>query len=337
MTFRKLVYDTLEFNNKTGRVPRQMWTLPWAQNHHSRMLAKIYTDFPEDLAVPHTVYKEYPKTSGDQYKIGTFVDEWGCVFTNVADGVIGEVKNPLVVEDDWSDYEKVHIPYELLSFDTDQVNEACKNQKFNYTPIFPRPFEQLQFIRGTQNLYMDLLDPPSNMLKFISKMHTFYCELLEKWAKTNVDALFFMDDWGSQRSLLINPSLWREYFKPLYKDYISIAHSHNKKAMMHSDGYIIDILPDLIEIGLDAINSQIFCMGIDKLKQFAQKITFWGELDRQLLLPYGSLSDIDNAVKEVYQNLWKDGGCIAQLEFGPGANPDNVYRAYQTWNNIRQI
>src|SRR5699024_387313 len=141
-----------------------------------------------------------------------------------------------------------------------------------------------------------------------------------------VDALNMMDDWGSQQALLINPALWDEYFRPMYRDYIDIAHKHGKKMFMHSDGYTLDIIPRLIDLGLDAMNSQIFCMGVDKLKQFKGKITFWGEIDRQHLIPEGTPEQIENAVKSVYENLWDNGGCIAQCEFGPGANPDNVYR-----------
>lgn len=104
---------------------------------------------------------------------------------------------------------------------------------------------------------------------------------------------------------------------------------------MHSDGYTLDIIPRLIDIGLDAMNSQIFCMGVDKLKQFKGKITFWGEIDRQHLIPEGTPEQIENAVKSVYENLWDNGGCIAQCEFGPGANPDNVYRIFKTWESLR--
>ena len=97
----------------------------------------------------------------------------------------------------------------------------------------------------------------------------------------------------------------------------------------------IRIIPKLIDLGLDALNTQIFCIGVDKLAQFKGKITFWGEIDRQNLLPRGSLTDIDNAVQNVYDTLWQDGGCIAQCEFGAGANPDNVYRVFEKWSNLR--
>lgn len=182
---------------------------------------------------------------------------------------------------------------------------------------------------------MDLMDPPPKMLAFIEKMHDFYCRLVTKWAQTDVDGIQFMDDWGSQKSLLINPRLWEELFKPMYADYIAIAKKYGKKTFMHSDGYTLDIYPHMIEIGLDAFNTQIFCMGIDNLAQFAGKITFWGEIDRQHMLPRGTTADIDAAVKEVYAKLWKDGGCIAQCEFGAGANPDNVRQVYASWASLR--
>ena len=301
------------------------------------MMAKLARDFVGDFDGPDVRYARAPQTRGDPYAIGEYVDEWGCVFTNVHGGVIGEVKAPLVVEDDWSDAGKVHIPEEFLSFDIAQVNASCagKRDKFLMAGCCPRPFEQLQFIRGTANLYMDLLDPPLRMLAFLEEMHDFYCRLLRKWAQTDVDALNFMDDWGSQNDLLISPKLWERFFQPMYRDYIDIAHAHGKKIFMHSDGNTLRILPRLIDLGLDAINTQIFCIGVGKLAPFRGKITFWGEIDRQRLLPQGTLQEIDEAVQSVYATLWQDGGAIAQCEFGAGANPENVYRVFQRWSELR--
>lgn len=337
MTSKELVLSTLEFRNTTGRVPRQLWQLPWADIHYPEMLEKLAKDFEWDFAGPVTEYAQLPITKGDPCEVGEYVDEWGCVFTNIHRGIIGEVKHPIVNDDDWEDADRVHIPEELLSFDIDQVNKSCAQMKdkFLAAPACPRPFEQLQFIRGTVNLYMDLMDPPEGMLKFMEKMHDFYCRLLTKWAKTDVDALSMMDDWGSQNDLLINPEIWEKIFMPMYRDYIDIAHSHGKKMFMHSDGNTLRIIPKLIDLGLDAINSQIFCMGVENLAQFKGKITFWGEIDRQHLIPNGTPQQIDEAVQKVYDTLWQDGGCIAQCEFGAGANPDNIYRIYEKWASIR--
>ena len=336
-TSKELVYDTLCGQNR-GRAPRQVWTLPWADIHYPKELSRITADFPDDIVGIGVDKKETsPFLKGNPTEIGEFTDDFGCTFVNMHRGVIGEVKNPLIADDEWNDADNVHIPVEWLSFEPDAVNKNIGDHapdKFAAAGFWARPFEQLQFMRGTENLYMDLMDPPPKMLETIKKLHGFYCDLFEKWGKTDIDCFCVMDDWGAQQSLLIHPTLWREIFRPLYKDYFELARIYGKKVFMHSDGYILDILPDLIELGLDAINSQIFCMGLENLRQFAGKITFWGEIDRQHLLPNGSEEEIAAAVKLVHDTLYKDGFCIAQCEFGPGAKPENVYRVFETWNAL---
>lgn len=333
MNARKLMLETLEMGNH-DRVPNDLWTLPWATKRYQKEIDAICRDFHMDYSGTPSFCREIGIAHGDDPCVpGVYVDDWGCEFINIHDGVIGEVKNPQVQDEDWEDADKVHIPREQLTVDTDAVNAWLRAHpdQFHGCGCCPRPFEQLQFIRGTVDLYMDLMDPPPKMLRFMEQMHAFYCEQLELWAKTDVDCLNFMDDWGSQQSLLIPPRVWRERFKPMYKDYIDIAHRAGKKIFMHSDGNTLEILPDLIELGLDAINTQIFCIGVDKLAPFKGKITFWGEIDRQHLLPNGTPADIDRAVSQVRDVLWDHGGCIAQCEFGPGGRPENVRQVYASW------
>ena len=333
-TPREIVFQTLNFQNPS-RVPRDLWTLPIATDAYPSEYAAIVRDFPMDFVTISGHERQQPPTKGDWYEAGEFIDPWGCIFTNIQKGVVGEVKEPLV--NDWAtDRSKIHVPREWLTLDRDAINRDCAGTElFTRMGQCPRPFEQLQFIRGTENMYLDLADPHPAMLAFMKEMHDFYCELLTAWAKTDVDALNFMDDWGSQRSLLISPAMWREYFKPMYRDYCQIARSHGKKMFMHSDGYIVDIYPDLVEVGVHAVNSQVFCMGIDALKPFAGKITFWGEIDRQHLLPAGTPAEIDAAVRALYETLWNNGGCIAQCEFGAAAKPQNVRQVYASWADVR--
>ncbi|HEY5587151.1 MAG TPA: uroporphyrinogen decarboxylase family protein [Ruminiclostridium sp.] len=333
MNSRELVYKTLNFD-KPERAPRQLWELPWAENNHPVELNKIRRDFRSDIVWIPWFSKNPPKTTGEQFGIGEYVDEWGCRFLNKQRGIQGEAKESLITGEDWEDRNNLVLPVGYLDLDHDRIKKYCKDaEKF---VIFgcPNPFERLQYIRGTEQLYVDLMLKPEGMFEVIRKVHDFNCSLFEAWAKTDVDALQFMDDWGSQTTLLINPKIWEEIFKPMYKDYIEIAHSHGKKMFMHSDGNILSIIPQLIELGVDALNSQVFCMGVENLKQFKGKITFWGEIDRQNILPYGTQKEIEDAVISVKNSLWQDGGCIAQCEFGPGAKPENVYKVFETWNKI---
>jgi uroporphyrinogen decarboxylase len=334
MTRRELVFNTLSCSGP-GEVPREMWTLPWAKLEFGDDFEQLVNRFPNDIVHAPEVLSEPLFGKGDPYRIGTYIDPWGAEFVQLQDGIIGEIKNPLVATMDWSDADKVHFPRERLTFNRELVNQFCReSDRFVLSPLLARPFERMQFLRGTEQLYMDLGYGNEEMLAFFKKIHRFNLELIEAWVDTEIDGIFFMDDWGSQSSLLVNPAMWREIFKPFYADYINLAHSKGKKTFMHSDGFILDILPDLIELGLDAINSQIFCMGLDKLSSFAGKITFWGEIDRQHLLSMASFEEVQTAVQNVFSSLWNNGGCIAQCEFGPGGRIENVRTVFEEWERI---
>ncbi|MBI4979156.1 MAG: methyltransferase [Spirochaetes bacterium] len=329
MNARELVYKTLEFD-RPERVPRQLWASPWASLNYPEELKRINADFPADIGGPKVIYAAPPKRIGQQYRIGTYVDEWGCMFENIQDGVHGEVKEPLIKT--WDDAANVRVPVELLSFDKAAVNESCRqSENFIIAGCNPRPFERIQFMRSSENIYMDFYEHPSELKALIKLVHDFNMKELDAWTDTAVDAISFMDDWGAQRALLIAPGMWREFFLPLYKDYISLAHAKGKKAFMHSDGYIIDIIPDLIDAGLDALNSQLFCMGLENLSPFKGRITFWGEIDRQHILPEGPVEVVKKAVRDVKHHLYANGGVIAQCEFGPGAKPEHVYAVFEEW------
>ncbi|MCF7816450.1 MAG: hypothetical protein K9M54_01095, partial [Kiritimatiellales bacterium] len=292
-------------------------------------------DYPDDIvhAPGCCTSPVNERTVGGMFEVGTYVDEWGCIFENRQSGIVGEVKTPIV--EDWEDTSRVHVPEEALTVNIDQVNAFCREtHRFVLAGACQRPFERLQFIRGTENLYMDLALGDKGLDAFLRRIHEFHLKELDVWSRTEVDALFIMDDWGTQKSLLINPEMWRQLFKPLYKDYIDLAHAAGKRMFMHSDGYIVDIIPDLVEMGLDAINSQVFCMGPELLARFKGQITFWGEMDRQYILPAGTEADVRDAVCKVYDCLWANGGLIAQCEFGPGAQPGNIRTMFEAWNEL---
>jgi hypothetical protein len=327
MTPREIVYRTLEFDSPE-RIPRQMWTLPWAGLNYPEELADLQSRYPDDIVTSPAFLKQNSRTEGNFYEAGHYIDEWGCEFENIHEGIVGEVKKPLIT--DWDGLNDLLTPDELLSVDKVGVNRFCQEtDRFVIGAGLARPFERLQWMRTTEQLFMDLALEPENIKKALSVIHDFYLREMELWCSTDVDAVFFMDDWGSQTSLLISLEMWREFFKPLYKDYIELAHQYDKKIFFHSDGFILDIIPELIELGIDALNSQVFCMGPKGLgDQFAGKITFWGEMDRQHLLPEGTAAEIEAASDLLFDSFYRDGGLITQCEFGPGAKPENIGRYF---------
>jgi len=122
-------------------------------------------------------------------------------------------------------------------------------------------------------------------------VHEFYRQHVALWCLTGVDAIVIGDDWGSQSVLLISPRQWRRLFRPLYADYFAQAHSAGKRVFFHSDGMIREIIPDLIDIGVEALNSQLFCMDIEEIgRTFRGQLTFWGEID--------FIDDIEMTIRE---------------------------------------
>jgi hypothetical protein len=336
MTPRERMMRTLDFETP-DRVPRQIWALPALRLENDAVdVDAFYRRWPVDMTGPPVGSPKLASLrSGDPYVVGKCHDEWGCEFVNIHAGVHGEVKEPLIAN--WSDLDKLRPPVEALEFDKDAVNAFCRSSDMFVTGnVCPRPFERLQFLRGSENLYGDLGEEPDELFQLLDIVHRFYVDELESWAQTDVDCLNFMDDWGAQHKLLISPKQWRRIFKPLYSEYVEIAHSHGKKILMHSDGHIESIYDDLIEIGVDAVNSQLFCMNIEELgRRCAGKITFWGEIDRQHVLVTGTPEDARNAVKRVVDNLYSPkGGVIAQFELGPGSKISQADAVFEAWEEL---
>jgi len=127
--------------------------------------------------------------------------------------------------------------------------------------------------------------------------------------------------------------MWRSVLKPLYRDYCDIIHNAGKSVFFHSDGHIEAIYDDLIEIGVDALNSQLFCMDIEGLaRKYKGRITFWSELDRQHILPFGTSQEVWESVFRVRKALDDGtGGVFAQCTWGQDTAKENIEAAFHAW------
>lgn len=327
ITSRDLVKKALRFE-ELERIPREMY-------FDDAYLAKYY---PSDVASPVYTYKSDRKTGTINAK-GFWTDEWGCVWEAAEEGVKGEVKiSPL---SDWSKLDTFHPPWEVLkNADFSMVNKSCEEtDKFmiGFWETAASPFQRMQFLRGTENLLMDLAYGDAEVYRLRDMVHDYFLKQVEMWSKTDVDGIHIEDDWGTQTALLISPKLWREFYKPLYKDYCDMAHKYGKYILMHSDGYIMDIIDDLIEVGVDAVNSQLFCMDMDEIeRRFAGRICFWGEIDRQHLLPFGSEEEVRAGVRRVANTLMKNRktGVVAQSFWGKDIPMANIRAVYDEWSKM---
>lgn len=332
MKSRERVIRTLEMD-RPDRAPRDLWALDGVNMFQKEEKAALLERFPVDFSGPPFRYGTSTRAKGERARVGEYTDAWGCTFTVGQDGVIGEVKNPVMA--DWSALEDWQPPWELLEGAELGEVDAFYDETEKFVKVGPgvNPFERIQYLRGSENVYMDLALESPELMELLRRVHEWNLRAIEIWLPRKVDALSFMDDWGSQQRLLINPEMWRRVFKPLYQEYCDLIHGAGKYVFMHSDGNIESIYPDLIEIGVNAQNSQLFIMDIEgELAQYKGEITFWGELDRQWVLPFGTPDDVRAAVRRVRNALDDgEGGVIAQFEWQIGMPPENAHAAFETW------
>ena len=327
---RELVRKALTFESPE-RVPRDLWWQVWTEDEYPEELADLLRAYPSDFATP-----DHKAPAGDRslFRIGRHTDLWGCSFENIQNGVFGQVKDPLVKS--WADLDKVCPPKEFIANGLQWIENAPGKEDFFSMKMFDALFERMQFLRGTEQLFLDMVEQPRQLFELRDRLHEFNLETIETWSRTDVDALSFNDDWGAQNALLVSPDLWRELFKPLYREYAETAHRAGKFIFMHSDGHIFEILDDLVEIGIDAINAQLFCMDIEEIgRRCRGRITFWGEIDRQQALANGDPRKAYAAVARVVRALYDPaGGVIAQAQFGPGGHPESVRAVFEAWEHL---
>jgi len=347
MTSRERVLKTLNFKNP-DRPPRDLWWLPAVEMTQKDALQSFLDKYRMDFAVPFfkvgiserqkgqpTIVVPGSHTPASLPRKGKYMDEWGSTWHVAEDGLIGEVKEPVL--DDFSRIHSFTPPWEYLeSTDFSLVNQVCaQSDRFMLSDICIRPFERMQFLRGTEKLFIDLAYGSKEVYLLRDMVHDYQLRYLEKWLKTDVDGINMMDDLGTQNSTLISPTMWREYYKPLYREYCNLCHAHNKYIFFHSDGWIETLYDDLIEMGIDAINSQLFIMDIEEIsRKYRGKVTFWGEIDRRLLY-FGTPDKIASAVHRLQRAFYDPkGGIIVQCEWGKDTPPENVAAVYQTWDSI---
>lgn len=332
MNSRERVIATLNYDHP-DRLPRDIWALPYVREKRSDEYNILISQYPGDFLGVSPDYPPGIYFPSSFQEIGTYQDEWGSVWQVAEAGIIGEVKKPAL--DNWSKLSQYNPPWDLIKKRRwDNVNRICEQSNlFTICGATVRIFERMQFLRGTENLFTDIAFGTAEFRQLLTILQEFYLEDLYGWCKSNVDAIYMMDDWGTNQRLLINPKTWREIFKPIYQQFCNVIHSAGKYVFFHSDGNIQSIYGDLIEVGVNAINSQLFTMDIEALGlDYKGKVTFWGEIDRQHILPFGTPQEVRQAVHRVRKALHSEkGGVIAQCEWGKFDPIENIQMVYKTW------
>ncbi len=316
------------------RAPISHAVLPAAQIKYGEALAEILTEFREDFGWDYMhdlPVEKFPAL----YKQGHNVDDFGTVWYSEWLGICGiPVEWPLA---DLSKYDDYRWPEDFTAGPPSGRQYSGHmvgfDDRWYARGAWITYFEQLQQLRGMANLMMDLADPPAELERLMDDLLAFNLRWIDKWTSMEYEGLHFADDWGEQNRLMIRPALWRKLFKPCYAEMFKKVRDAGMHVWFHSDGHINDILPDLIEIGVNVVNSQVKVVGLDWVAQNVRgKLAFRTDIDRQHVMPFGSPSQVKEEVHRVFEACGTpEGGIIACGEVGPDVPLQNIVAMYEAF------
>jgi uroporphyrinogen decarboxylase len=275
--------------------------------------------------------------------IGTGQNVYGCRYRDISygDGVYSEcVYHPLA---QYNSIEEVESNYTWPTadwFDYSVITDEIRGKE-----LYPiqgggsEPFLVYRNLRGMEQAYVDLTLNPHLVHYCLDRLFGFCYEntlRIYEQIPGRVNISYVAEDFGSQNSLLISRDLIRKFFIPRMRRMIELAHQAGAYVFFHSDGAIRNIIPDMIEAGIDALDPiQWRCkgMGREELKRdFGDKVVFHGGVDNQYTLAFGSVEEVREEVIHSIQVLGGDGGYI----LAPCHNiqvvspPENVVAMYET-------
>jgi len=248
------------------------------------------------------------------------IDEWGAVWENTGATNLGEVKDPPLKN--WDEFGQLNIPDVKEDRRWQGLEQACRKAGDRFILGSGLSiYERVHFIRGLENTWSDIYKNPAQLAELLDTLVEMNKETIKRYAELGVDGYFFCDDWGLQDRLMIPPPAWRKLWKPRYREIFESAHERGMLTFLHSCGYILDIVEDLIEVGLDVLQlDQQENMGLDNLGAFAGRVTFFCPVDIQNTMARGNPGEIRNYCRKMVEELGtKEGGFIPRWYSDPAA------------------
>jgi len=273
---------------------------------------------------------------------GTFVDNWGIKWkqTYYADGcyywdVIHSPLEQARVEDlesySWPDVADPGYTAGLA------LEARTLHEETQYAIVgdsgFQSHWEMGFLLRGYKRILMDLRRNPGFVTELMSKVLEINMTVTGRFLDAvgqYLDVIRTSDDLATQEGLVLSPSMYRDFLKPVHKKFFDFIKSKtDAKVFYHSCGNIVELIDDLVEIGVDIINPvQVAAMGdTAKLKaRFGEKVIFWGGIDTQKVMPRGSPEDITAEVRRRIHDLAPRGGYVlaAVHNIQPDVPPRNI-------------
>ncbi len=170
-------------------------------------------------------------------------------------------------------------------------------------------FERAWSLRGFDAALMDMVERPEWVEELLDRITAVQVALAKRFVAAGVDGGYFGDDYGAQRSMLFSPRLWRRLMKPRLAAMFAVFLEAGLPVILHSDGDIRAILPDLVEIGLTTLNPvQPEVLEHAWLhREYGAKLSFFGGISTQGVLPGGDAAAVRDATRTCARTLAPEG------------------------------
>jgi len=251
----------------------------------------------------------------------SYIDEWGIGWRSASYDTpygVGRytemVQHPLADDHAIDSYQPPDPNRPELYHEADWVIRTFKDEYWIVGVTVTTMFECAWALRGYERMLSDFALNPDLADCLLEIPYRYHLTAAKRLTQMGVDMIWIGDDMGAQHNMIISPKMWRKFLKPRVANFIAELKAINPqvKIAYHSDGNIYPIIPDLIEIGLDVLNPiQPASMDSIKLKHnYGDKLCFWGSLDEQHTLPFGTAADVQSEVRTRLTTLGKNGGLI---------------------------
>jgi len=332
MTSRDLVVRTLN-RQPVDRVPRNLEVSACIERFREDELEEMNFCYPSDIQEPDFNYPRGRRAKGTPGKAGRYTDAWGCIWQIAKQAAEGHiVGHPLA---DPARIAAYRPPLELLEKLTPaQIRRASEpTTRFLLAPTQTRLLERLWALRGPEAATADLESGNHPIRELLAALHDFSCQEVTRWAATDVDGVSFQDTFGAPGGPPIETQLWRDLFKPLYRQYCQVLHENDKFVFFRSTGDASGVFNDLLEIGVDAVDCPWSLMDLEDLaQQYRGRITFWAEVEPEVLRDSGSVENCRGAVRHLRKNLDDgQGGLIAVCRWDAEMPFENVATVLEEW------
>jgi uroporphyrinogen decarboxylase len=233
--------------------------------------------------------------------------------------------------DDW-DFQDLRRRLE-----SDQSHARLSNR---WEPVFSRLCEMFGMEQAMVNLYMNRPVIEAALDHLEEYYDSYYRNLLACCGDV-LDVFGLGDDFACNTGLLIPTDLWRRLFRPLYAKWLGMAKARGLPTLMHSCGRIVEILPDLMDDGLDAwetVQTHLPDQDASRLKRdFGDHLTFVGGIDTTNILGLGSVDDVKAHVERQIRTLGRNGGyiCAPDHTIMAEVSPENTDALYRTCSAFR--